>query len=71
MTAAGPATAAIAVYRLQIFCPHSALPVDLNTCIHTDSVALSVVQRGPLQFDDLHYKRRKYGSWGAYGECIV
>lgn len=25
------------------------------------------LQRGPLQLDDLHFKRRSYGAWTAYG----
>jgi len=40
-------------------------PVSSTAC------GLCLAQRGPLNFDDLHYRQRKYSSFGAYGQSKV
>lgn len=35
--------------------------------MHLKQPSCIALQRGPLQLDDLHYKRRSYGPWPAYG----
>ena len=37
-------------------------PLDLAVCSRLSR------QRGPLQFDDLHYARRRYNAFGAYAQ---
>jgi hypothetical protein len=46
-------------------CGHSAVSSTVS-----ESKTVASLQRGPLDFDDLHYRKgRKYNAWTAYGQC--